>query len=277
MFLVSLSKLHAWHHRSLKNTSNHTNHWETQHVILNTESTLVPQIDKSHTIISSLQISFCNIWNIRNSSYKMRGEFQPVASGSPLWNASSVSIVSDYRLEDRGSIPGRDKGLFPVVSLSRPALRAIQWVPGTLFPGVKRGRGVTLTTHSHLVSRSRMRSFLSPLASAWRVKGQLLYHKGTASISSVYETKYEKARTQEEFRHKCGLKCVQKWLESTRRHFVICTPTPLVTTSSKYSRISILCSSTVFTKSGDGSQLKYLLSSDIQLRQNLSLLNVIWR
>jgi hypothetical protein len=29
---------------------------------------------------------------------------------------------------------------------------------GGLFPGVTRGRGVTLTTHSHLLPRSRMRS-----------------------------------------------------------------------------------------------------------------------
>jgi hypothetical protein len=36
-------------------------------------------------------------------------------------------------------------------------------------PGVKRGRGVTLTTHPHLVSRSIMsRSYMSfPLAPAW--------------------------------------------------------------------------------------------------------------
>jgi hypothetical protein len=30
------------------------------------------------------------------------------------------------------------------------------WVPGVLSPGVKRGRGVTLTTRPHLVPRSRM-------------------------------------------------------------------------------------------------------------------------
>jgi hypothetical protein len=64
----------------------------------------------------------------------------------------SVSIVSDYRLVDRGSITGRGKGFFfPLASVSRPALRLtqppIQWVLGVLFPGVTRGRGVTLTTH----------------------------------------------------------------------------------------------------------------------------------
>jgi hypothetical protein len=40
---------------------------------------------------------------------------------------------------------------------SRPALGPtqppIQWVPGVLSPGVKHGRGVTLTTHPHIVPR----------------------------------------------------------------------------------------------------------------------------
>jgi hypothetical protein len=49
---------------------------------------------------------------------------------------SSVSIVSDYGLGDRGSIPGRGKKIFPLASVSRPALRPtqppVQWVPGVL-------------------------------------------------------------------------------------------------------------------------------------------------
>jgi hypothetical protein len=40
---------------------------------------------------------------------------------------------------------------FPLASVSRPALRPtqppVQMVPGVLSPAVKRGRGVTLTTH----------------------------------------------------------------------------------------------------------------------------------
>jgi hypothetical protein len=67
---------------------------------------------------------------------------------------SSVSIVSWLRTGrpgDRGSIPGRGERIFPVASVSRPALGPtqppVQWVPGVLSPGLKRGRGVTLTTH----------------------------------------------------------------------------------------------------------------------------------
>jgi hypothetical protein len=51
----------------------------------------------------------------------------------PLLNLSSVSIVTDYRLDYRGLIPGRGKWLIPLASLSKPALRStqlpIQWVP----------------------------------------------------------------------------------------------------------------------------------------------------
>jgi hypothetical protein len=41
--------------------------------------------------------------------------------------------------------------IFPVTSVSRlavgPTQLPVQWVPGVLSPEVKRGRGVTLTSH----------------------------------------------------------------------------------------------------------------------------------
>jgi hypothetical protein len=78
---------------------------------------------------------------------------------------------------DRGSIPGRGESIFTLTSVSRPALGPtqplVQWVPGVLSPGVKRDRGVTLTTHPHLLPRSWMSwsyTFSPPCASigvAW--------------------------------------------------------------------------------------------------------------
>jgi hypothetical protein len=52
---------------------------------------------------------------------------------------NSVSILSDYRLDDRGSVPDRSKGIFPLASVSRPALRPtqppIRWVKGFISRG----------------------------------------------------------------------------------------------------------------------------------------------
>jgi hypothetical protein len=60
-----------------------------------------------------------------------------------------------------GSIPGRGDRIFPLASVSTPARGPtqppVQWVPG-----VKSGRGVTLTIQPHLVPRSRIsRSYIS--------------------------------------------------------------------------------------------------------------------
>jgi hypothetical protein len=57
----------------------------------------------------------------------------------------SVSIVSDYRLDDRG-LMSRGTRFFLLVSEAHSA--SYPMGTGDLPPGVKRGRGVTLTTHS---------------------------------------------------------------------------------------------------------------------------------
>jgi hypothetical protein len=77
----------------------------------------------------------------------------------PILNWYGVWLRSG-RSGDRGSIPGRGERIFPLDSLSRPALgptlHHIHWVPGVLSPGLKCGRDVTLTTHPRLVPKSRM-------------------------------------------------------------------------------------------------------------------------
>jgi hypothetical protein len=78
--------------------------------------------------------------------------------------------LSKYSDSLRTGRPGfdprqRHKRFLPI-SVSRPALGPtqppVQCVPGVLSPGVKRGRGVMLTTHPHLVPRLSMsRSYTS--------------------------------------------------------------------------------------------------------------------
>jgi hypothetical protein len=73
----------------------------------------------------------------------------------------STWYLSQYSVSLRTGRPGFDprqrQRIFPLTSVSRPALGPtqppVQWVPGALSPGVKRGRGVMLTTHPLLVPR----------------------------------------------------------------------------------------------------------------------------
>jgi hypothetical protein len=69
--------------------------------------------------------------------------------------------MSDYGMDDRGSIPGRGKGFFfrllcPDRLWGPPSL-LYNGYRGVLSPGLKRGRGVKLITHPHLVSRMSRR------------------------------------------------------------------------------------------------------------------------
>jgi hypothetical protein len=85
---------------------------------------------------------------------------------------SAGSIVSDtiWHYDTDRAIGVRSPAgqrIFPIASLSRPAVgptqTPVQWVPGVLPPGLKRGRGMTLTTHPHLVPRSSMSRSYTPL------------------------------------------------------------------------------------------------------------------
>jgi hypothetical protein len=114
------------------------------------------------------------------------------ASGRILW--TSQWIFGSKKSGNRYSVwlwtgrPGLDPWerhrIFPLTSASRPALGPtlppIQWVPGALSPGVKRGRGVMLTNHALLMPTLRKsRSYTSsqPNAPLWSVTGPLyLFH-----------------------------------------------------------------------------------------------------
>jgi hypothetical protein len=96
------------------------------------------------------------------------------ADPAPLWTAeillcmSRDSLVSAWLRAGRpGFDPRQRERVFLLVSASisvlGPTQPPVQWVPGVLSPGAKRGRGVTLTTYPHLVPRSRTsRSYTSP-------------------------------------------------------------------------------------------------------------------
>jgi hypothetical protein len=110
------------------------------------------------------------------SSFRVRNQFQN--HFVPLYilansRVSSGSIVSEYGLDDRaiGVRSPAGQMIFPLSSVSRPALgptqSPVQWEPRVLSSGVKRGRGVTLTIHPHLVRRLTMsRSYTSSTPSA---------------------------------------------------------------------------------------------------------------
>jgi hypothetical protein len=77
-------------------------------------------------------------------------------------------------LGDQHSIPGIGERIFPLASVSRPALRLtqtpIQRVPGVLSPGTKRGRGHDAdhsTPSSAKVKNEYELYLLSYLSSAW--------------------------------------------------------------------------------------------------------------
>ena len=82
---------------------------------------------------------------------------------------SSVGIATDYGLDGLGSNPGGDEIFRPCRPILGPTQPPVKWVPG-LSRGVKCGRGVLLTTHPLLVSRS-WKSRAIPLPTLWATPG----------------------------------------------------------------------------------------------------------
>jgi hypothetical protein len=88
-----------------------------------------------------------------------------ICSGSRV---SSGSVVSDYGVDDRAigvRSPAGAKDFSSILCVqtgsgAHPA--SCTMGTGGLFPGAKRGRAVTLTTHPHLVPKSRIsRTYIS--------------------------------------------------------------------------------------------------------------------
>jgi hypothetical protein len=108
---------------------------------------------------------------------------QIICSTSCLYYRSwcnSVSAVSDYRLDDRGSNPAEAKDCSSslcVQTSSEARPPPFQWVTGVLSRGVQRGRGVTLTTHSiQCRGQERVGAILNlPLVTCMAIAGQLYF------------------------------------------------------------------------------------------------------
>jgi hypothetical protein len=97
--------------------------------------------------------------------------------------AQAVKCLTTGRTIGRSRFnPRQSQRIFPLAPVSRPALGPtqppVQWVSGVLSPGVKRGCGMTLTSHLHLVSRTRMsRSYIPPLhlSPSWRSRNKFTF------------------------------------------------------------------------------------------------------
>jgi hypothetical protein len=104
---------------------------------------------------------------------EQRSNFQHLYQWVSRSRGSSVSIVSGYGLDYRPievRSPTEAKRIFPLASVSRPALwptqPPVKWVPGVLSTGLKRVRGVTMTTPIYCRGRKWVGAiYLSPCTS----------------------------------------------------------------------------------------------------------------
>ena len=140
---------------------------------------------------------------------------------------SVVGIATGYRLDGPGieSQWGRD-----FLHLSRPALGPTQppaqWVPG-LSPGIKSGRGVTLTPHPLLLPRSR-KSRAIPLLPQWAVRPVQSLSACTGvhffTFRRFYTTKSEHFMRRVRTRRKCSTySSCWHWLKVGSYSSIICS------------------------------------------------------
>jgi hypothetical protein len=109
-------------------------------------------------------------WTTRRSRFDPRQKRKDFSSTLCVQTASgthpaSCTMGTGGPFPGSKAWPGRDLDHSPPSNAEAlgPTQSPVQWVPEVLSLGLNRGRGVTLTTHSHLVPRSRMsRSYTSP-------------------------------------------------------------------------------------------------------------------
>jgi hypothetical protein len=145
---------------------------------------------------------------------------------------SSVSIVSGYGLDDRttgrsGFVPRQGQRIFPLSSVSRPALRPtqspVQWVPAVLSPGQSAAGAWRWPLTPHLVPRSRMsRSYISspPQAPPWRVAGLFCFAHMGNGCSGVH-TAYSRGQATTHFRKQACLIVVQHFSPWVKNNFPV--------------------------------------------------------
>jgi hypothetical protein len=137
-------------------------------------------------ILSWTHISFkINVSLIQNTCAPQRTNSAPQEALSTVWEPLVWCL--DYRPDDRVWIPGRSK-IFScrlcVQTSSGAHPASFPMGTGCPFPRVKRGRGVTLTTHPHLVPRSRMSRSFPP--------GSCVHdHSGTPFFFSLLSKKWK--------------------------------------------------------------------------------------
>jgi hypothetical protein len=152
-----------------------------------------------------------SLWNVQNINiHQLLHYLVQVVAGNWAGYLNQYSVwLRALQSGSRGSIPGRGERIFPVASVSRPALESIQppvqLVPGVLSPGLERPERDA--EHSpHLVPRSRMSRSFSPLPTRASVacSGTALAFSG-GKLHSI-QTIIERVCVSEDYEHSCYYK-----------------------------------------------------------------------